>query len=97
MKQITLMVAESGTGVFYSYGIHDLIKMIKKRITLKHIARKFDVSIAAVSKALNDSYEISVKTKENLLVLSAYFVEPLISFVIICQKLLQPSVGKRMI
>jgi LacI family transcriptional regulator len=39
---------------------------MKKRITLKHIAGKFDVSIATVSKALNDSYEISVKTKEKI-------------------------------
>ena len=43
-----------------------LICKMKKRITLKHIAGKFDVSIATVSKALNDSYEISVKTKEKL-------------------------------
>ena len=39
---------------------------MKKRITLKHIAGKFDVSIATVSKALHDSYEISVKTKEKI-------------------------------
>lgn len=39
---------------------------MKKRITLKHIAGEFDVSIATVSKALNDSYEISVKTKEKI-------------------------------
>ncbi|TYA74376.1 LacI family DNA-binding transcriptional regulator [Seonamhaeicola marinus] len=39
---------------------------MKKRITLKHIASEFDVSIATVSKALNDSYEISVKTKEKI-------------------------------
>ncbi|WP_366141002.1 LacI family DNA-binding transcriptional regulator [Seonamhaeicola sp.] len=40
--------------------------MMKKRITLKHIANEFDVSIATVSKALSDSYEISVKTKEKI-------------------------------
>ncbi|WP_298315151.1 LacI family DNA-binding transcriptional regulator [uncultured Aquimarina sp.] len=37
--------------------------MKKKRITLKDIAKKFNVSIATVSKALNDSYEISNSTK----------------------------------
>ncbi|WP_406685160.1 LacI family transcriptional regulator [Seonamhaeicola sp. MEBiC1930] len=39
---------------------------MKKRITLKHIANQFDVSIATVSKALNDSYEISAKTKDKI-------------------------------
>lgn len=39
---------------------------MKKRITLKHIANEFEVSIATVSKALNDSYEISAKTKEKI-------------------------------
>lgn len=37
-----------------------------KRITLKHIANIFGVSIATVSKALNDSYEISTTTKEKI-------------------------------
>ncbi|MBW1298909.1 LacI family DNA-binding transcriptional regulator [Aquimarina litoralis] len=37
--------------------------MRKKRITLKDIAKEFNVSIATVSKALNDSYEISTRTK----------------------------------
>lgn len=37
-----------------------------KRITLKHIANEFGVSIATVSKALNDSYEISTATKEKI-------------------------------
>jgi len=37
--------------------------MKKKRITLKDIAKEFNVSIATVSKALNDSYEISSRTK----------------------------------
>jgi len=36
---------------------------MKKRITLKDIAQTFNVSIATVSKALNDSHEISSKTK----------------------------------
>ncbi len=39
---------------------------MKKRITLKHIANEFNVSIATVSKALNDSYEISTKTKAKI-------------------------------
>ncbi|GAB1856749.1 LacI family DNA-binding transcriptional regulator [Flavobacteriaceae bacterium MHTCC 0001] len=37
-----------------------------KRITLKHIANTFGVSIATVSKALSDSYEISASTKEKI-------------------------------
>ncbi|MFD2726945.1 LacI family DNA-binding transcriptional regulator [Hyunsoonleella rubra] len=37
-----------------------------KRITLKHIADTFGVSIATVSKALSDSYEISTSTKEKI-------------------------------
>lgn len=40
--------------------------MKKKRITLKDIAKEFNVSIATVSKALNDSYEISVGTKTKI-------------------------------
>ncbi len=39
---------------------------MKKKITLKHIANEFNVSIATVSKALNDSYEISTKTKNKI-------------------------------
>lgn len=39
---------------------------MKKRITLKQIANEFGVSIATVSKALNDSYEISTSTKEKI-------------------------------
>lgn len=40
--------------------------MIKKRITLKQIAREFKVSIATVSKALNDSHDISVSMKQKI-------------------------------
>lgn len=36
---------------------------MKKRITLKHIANEFNVSIVTVSKALKDSHEISSATK----------------------------------
>lgn len=37
-----------------------------KRLTIKDIAQEFGVSISTVSKALNDSYEISVSTKEKI-------------------------------
>ena len=40
--------------------------MRKKRITLKDIANEFNVSIATVSKSLNDSYEISTRTKTKI-------------------------------
>jgi LacI family transcriptional regulator len=36
------------------------------KITLKKIALEFNVSIATVSKALNDSHDISIKTKEKI-------------------------------
>ncbi|WP_310560409.1 LacI family DNA-binding transcriptional regulator [Flavobacterium sp.] len=36
------------------------------KITLKKIAAEFNVSIATVSKALNDSHEISAKTKDKI-------------------------------
>lgn len=39
---------------------------MRKRITLKNIANEFGVSIATVSKALNDSYEISTTTKNKI-------------------------------
>ena len=37
-----------------------------KRLTIKDIAKEFNVSISTVSKALNDRYEISVSTKEKI-------------------------------
>jgi LacI family transcriptional regulator len=37
-----------------------------KRLPIKDIAQEFNVSISTVSKALNDSYEISVSTKEKI-------------------------------
>ncbi len=37
-----------------------------KRLTIKDIAQHFGVSISTVSKALNDSYEISVATKTKI-------------------------------
>ncbi len=39
---------------------------MKKRITLKHIANEFNVSIATVSRALSDSHEIGAKTREKI-------------------------------
>lgn len=40
--------------------------MLKKKITLKHIAKELDVSISTVSKALKNSEEISRDTKEKI-------------------------------
>ncbi|MFY9243340.1 MAG: LacI family DNA-binding transcriptional regulator [Polaribacter sp.] len=37
-----------------------------KKLTIKDIAKEFKVSISTVSKALNDSYEISESTKEKI-------------------------------
>ncbi len=37
---------------------------MNKRITIKQIAKALSVSISTVSKALNDSYEISDETKK---------------------------------
>jgi len=39
---------------------------MKQRITLKKIAKEFDVSISTVSKALKDSHEISIEVKEKI-------------------------------
>lgn len=39
---------------------------MRKRLTLKQIAKEFGVSTATVSKALKDSHEISNKTKEKI-------------------------------
>ena len=40
--------------------------MIRKKITLKHIARELEVSISTVSKALKNSNEISRDTREKI-------------------------------
>ena len=40
--------------------------MLKRKITLKHIARELEVSISTVSKALRNSEEISRDTKEKI-------------------------------
>lgn len=39
---------------------------MKQKITIKQIAQALGVSISTVSKALNDSHEISVKTKQKI-------------------------------
>lgn len=39
---------------------------MKKSITIKELSKMLDVSISTVSKALNDSYEISQPTKERI-------------------------------
>ena len=39
---------------------------MKHKVTLKHIAKELNVSISTVSKALKDSHEISVETKETI-------------------------------
>lgn len=39
---------------------------MNKRITIKQIAKALGVSISTVSKALNDSYEISDETKSKI-------------------------------
>lgn len=36
-------------------------------ITIKEIAKALDLSISSVSKALNDSYDISAATKKRVL------------------------------
>jgi len=40
---------------------------MKKKITLKDIAQHFEVSVSTVSKALNDSHEISTATKAKII------------------------------
>lgn len=47
--------------------------MDRKKITVKELAQKLGVSISTVSKALNDSYEISEKTKERVQRLAAKY------------------------
>ena len=39
---------------------------MKKNITIKELSKILEVSISTVSKALNDSYEISDSTKERI-------------------------------
>ena len=47
--------------------------MEKKKITVKELAQKLGVSISTVSKAMNDSYEISDKTKKRVQRLAAKY------------------------
>lgn len=44
--------------------LYILLAMLKKRITLKQIAKELNLSVSTVSKSLNDSPEISKETKE---------------------------------
>ena len=52
--------------------MHNIIKMLKKRTTLKDIAEKLGISVATVSRALKNHPEISQRIKDqvNLLVSS---------------------------
>ncbi len=46
---------------------------MKQKITLKKIAKEFDVSISTVSKALKDSHEISEEVKERIQAFAKYY------------------------
>lgn len=46
---------------------------MKQNITLKKIAKEFDVSISTVSKALKDSHEISLEVKERIQAFAKYY------------------------
>lgn len=46
---------------------------MKRKITLKQIARELDVSISTVSKALNNSDEISADTKEKVQAFAKFY------------------------
>lgn len=46
---------------------------MKSKITLKDIAKEFGVSTSTVSKALNDSHEISKETKERIKAYAKYY------------------------
>lgn len=46
---------------------------MRTKITLKKIAKEFDVSISTVSKALKDSHEISEEVREKIKAFAAYY------------------------
>ncbi len=46
---------------------------MKSKITLKKIAKEFDVSISTVSKALKDSHEISEEVREKIKAFAKYY------------------------
>ena len=46
---------------------------MKKRITLKQIARELDVSISTVSKALRNSIEISEDTRQKVQAFAKFY------------------------
>lgn len=39
---------------------------MRRKITLKHIAKELDISISTVSKSLRNSHEISEETREKV-------------------------------
>ena len=39
---------------------------MRRKITLKHIAKELDISISTVSKSLRNSHEISQETREKV-------------------------------
>ena len=52
---------------------------MKKNITIKELSKILEVSISTVSKALNDSYEISDSTKKELNRLQSFIIISLIN------------------
>ncbi len=46
---------------------------MKQKLTLKNIAKEFEVSISTVSKALKDSHEISEEVKERIKAFAEYY------------------------
>ena len=46
---------------------------MKRKITLKQIAKELDVSISTVSKALRDSLEISQDTREKIQAFAKFY------------------------
>ena len=51
---------------YISRCLKPFVPMQNKKITVKELAQKLGVSVSTVSKALNDSYEISEKTKKRV-------------------------------
>ena len=52
--------------IFYYFSNLKLISLMKAKATLKQIAKELNVSVSTVSKALNDSPEISEQTKTRI-------------------------------
>lgn len=51
---------------FPKVSLRIFVNKLKRRITLKHIAKELDVSVSTVSKALKNSEEISKDTKDKI-------------------------------